>query len=351
MIDFYTAGESHGPELTTIITGFPAQVYISREYIDFELSRRQKGYGRGKRMQIEKDRIKITAGLDRYNKTTGAPVSFSIQNKDYKNWKNKNEKIITAPRPGHADLYGALRHNHDNLRNVIERASARESACRVAAGGFFKQLLLRENIKIFSFVIGIKDREFYKNKFDINPEEMDFVSKSDCLALDLKTEEIIKKEVDEAEKKKDSLGGRVRVIVKGLKAGTGSYSDFRERLDSQLAGALISIPSVKGINFGNLEYSYGYGSSYHDEIINIDNNKIKHSSNNSGGINGGISTGENIYFDLFIKPVPTLRKPLDTVDIKTKKRCEALKERSDIWVCPAIGVIAEAMTSYVLLRQ
>jgi chorismate synthase len=350
-IEFFTAGESHGPCLTGIIINFPSGIKISLDKINNELSRRQRGYGRGGRMKIENDKIIITSGFNSKNITTGAPVSFYIENLDFENWKNKKEHDITTPRPGHADIYGAIKYNEKNIRNIIERSSARETAVRVACGSFFKQYFEKEKIEFYSFVTGIGEYDFYKNKCDITEKEKQFLFKSEFGVFDKKTENLIKKTVDSAIENKDSLGGRVRVIIKGVKTGLGSYVDFRERLEAKLGFAMLSIPSVKGINFGSMDYSYKTGRESHDRIISIGKNTVKHSSNNAGGITGGISTGENIWFDLFIKPVPTLMSPLETVEMFTGQKTLALKERADVWICPAAGVVAEAMAAYVIINE
>ncbi|MGB3477776.1 MAG: chorismate synthase [bacterium] len=350
MIRWLTSGESHGKGLTTIIEGLPAGLLVDIELINYELSRRQKGYGRGKRMQIEKDRVEITSGV-RYGKTIGSPVCLFISNKDYENWKDimeieygKESSKVTSPRPGHADLAGFLKYGFTDIRNVIERASARESAARVAAGTLFKLLLKEFDIQIYSHTIAIGGITIHERKRKI--DEMD---NTPMRCMDPEKEKEMVKRIDEARNKRDSLGGTSEVIATGLCPGLGSYSHYDRRLDARIAHAMLSIPSVKGVEIGEaFENAKKFGSDVHDEIFYKNENGFYHKTNRAGGLEGGVSNGEDIVIHLAIKPIPTLGKPLHSVDIVTKSDRLAQKERADTCVVPAAGVIGEAMLAYVL---
>jgi len=350
MIRWLTSGESHGKGLTTIIEGLPAGLLVDIELINYELSRRQKGYGRGKRMQIEKDRVEITSGV-RYGKTIGSPVCLFISNKDYENWKDimeiehgKESSKVTAPRPGHADLAGFLKYGFSDIRNVIERASARESAARVAAGTLFKLLLKEFDIQIYSHTIAIGGITIHERKRKI--DEMD---NTPMRCMDPEKEKEMVKRIDEARNKRDSLGGASEVIATGLCPGLGSYSHYDRRLDARIAHAMLSIPSVKGVEIGEaFENAKKFGSDVHDEIFYENEKGFYHKTNRAGGLEGGVSNGEDIVIHLAIKPIPTLGKPLHSVDIVTKSDRLAQKERADTCVVPAAGVIGEAMLAYVL---
>ena len=349
-LDLITTGESHGKCLNSIITDFPAGIKIDIDIINEELALRQKGFGRGGRMQIEKDTVDINSGIDKSGFSTGAPICLEIKNKDWDNWKDKDEDILTAPRPGHADLYGTIKYNHKNIRTVIERSSARETASRVAAGSIFKQYLKNFNVTIYSFTTGIEciEKELLKNSID--KKFIKLCRLSDFNTWEKKYEEKFRKTVQSAIDKKDSLGGSLRVVVEGVNPGIGSYVDYKSKLDANIAFAITGIQSVKGITFGNPDYCFSKGSEMHDEIY-WDDNTYKHYTNNSGGIVGGMSTGENIYFDVFVKPVPTLMRPLKTVDINTKQELPAIKERSDVWIVPACGIVCESMTAFIIARE
>ncbi|MFW5781751.1 MAG: chorismate synthase [Candidatus Muiribacteriaceae bacterium] len=350
MIRYFTAGESHGPELTVIIQDIPAGLRIDTAAVDYELQRRQSGYGRGARMKIETDRVRITGGVNSDMVSTGSPVSLVIENKDYINWKNKKNTRVRNPRPGHADIYGLLRNDLHDCRDVLERASARETAARVAAGAIARQMLELIGVKCFSFVAGMYGLGLFDQDYDITEKEYDVVEGSPFRIRKHDIERSIKEIVDDAELNRDSLGGVVRLIIKGADIGLGDYARAENRLDALFASAMMSIPSVKGVIIGNPDYSLMKGSESHDEIF-IKDTTLTHNTNNTGGIVGGMSNGENIYMDIYVKPVPTLMSPLKTIDIDTGEEAEAMKERSDVWVCPALGVIAESMGAIVLAGE
>jgi chorismate synthase len=350
MIRLLTSGESHGKGISAIIEGLPANIPIDIAFINNELIRRQKGYGRGKRMKIEHDKVQILAGL-RYGKTIGSPINLFIPNKDYKNWKDimqiepgKESIRITSPRPGHADLSGILKYNFRDIRNVIERASARETAIRVAAGAIFKLFLKDFGITFYSRTISVGKI----NSIEMNRkyEELD---DTPLRCSDPVKEKQMMKLIDEAKSKKDTVGGITEVVAKGVCPGLGSYSQYDKKLDARIALAMLSIPSVKGIEIGEaFDNLKKFGSTVHDEIFYNTEKGFYRKTNRAGGIEGGISNGEDIIINLAIKPIPTLGKPLHSVDILTKEKRLAKKERSDICVVPAIGVIAEAMLAYII---
>lgn len=337
---FLTSGESHGICLNAIIEGMPAGVSIDKEFIDDELKRRQGGYGRGGRMQIETDRAVIKSGV-RFAKTTGAPICLEIENKDWQNWtvpmsveavdmndpdvaEAVSAKKITRVRPGHADLSGAIKYNHDDVRNILERSSARETASRVAVGGVAKCLLKEFGIESSSRVLNVCGAE---------------------------NEEEIKKVIDEAKEQGDTLGGSVEVTFKNLPVGLGSFVHWDRRLDGQLAQALMSIPAVKSVEIGaGRAVAEMSGSVTHDEMYYNPENGGKYfrKTNNAGGIEGGMTNGEDLVVRVAMKAIPTMKKPLDSVDMETKEPYSAHFERSDTCAVEACGVVAEAMAAIVL---
>lgn len=370
-IRFLTAGESHGPELNIIVDGIPAGLKLLPEDIDLDLARRQGGYGRGGRMKIEKDKVIFTGGV-RLGKTMGGPVSVRILNNDFKNWdvsmspvpqdlndpsvKEKiDAKYISKARPGHADLSGALKYNHEDIRNVLERSSARETTSRVVAGSIFKKLLKSLNIHVLSYVIRIGAISVDEKSLGADYLELYKKSEeSDVRCPDKEVSEKMKKAVDEARSKGDTIGGLTKIIALNLPVGLGSFTHFDKRLNGKIAGALMSVHTVKSVEIGlGKEVGYLYGSEVHDQLeINSewknDRLRYKRKSNNAGGIEGGMSNGEPVVCTVATKPIPTLIKPLDSVDIKTKSNTQAHFERSDICVVPAAGVVLESMMAYVL---
>lgn len=357
MIRFLTAGESHGPGLSSIIDGFPANVPLDLDKINHELYRRQQGYGRGGRMRIEQDKIELLSGV-RFGKSMGSPIGFILRNKDWDNWTDimdqKQEhpgKEITRPRPGHADLAGTLKYDFKDMRNVLERSSARETAVRVAVGAFIKQFLVELDIQIGSHVIQIGD--VFANREDIQDRiaQKDFSEKADkspVRCLDPQAETEMKHLIDHSKSSGDTVGGVAQVIIRNLLPGLGSYIQWDRKLDSQLAAALVGIQAVKGIEIG-LGFSGATrpGSKFHDEIF-YEQKSINRKTNHAGGIEGGMSNGEDIVIQAMMKPIPTLMKPLASVDLKTKESFKAHKERSDITAVPALSVICEAVVAPVI---
>ncbi|MBI2996559.1 MAG: chorismate synthase [Candidatus Melainabacteria bacterium] len=368
---FLTAGESHGPELNIIVDGVPAGLELLAEDINKDLHRRQSGYGRSGRMKIEKDKVIFTGGV-RLGKTIGGPVSVRILNNDFKNWeismspfpqdinnpeiKEKiNSTYISKVRPGHADLAGAIKYGHEDVRNVLERSSARETTSRVVAGSICKKLLKDLDIQVVSYVLRIGSVSVELNSLGTNYKELfKKAESSEVRCPDVKTSELMKKAIDEAKLKGDTLGGLIQVIAVGVPVGLGSYIQWDKRLNGRIAYALMSVHTVKSVEIGlGKEVSKLYGSQAHDQIY-IDpewkNDKLryKRKTNNAGGIEGGISNGEPIVCTVATKPIPTLIKPLDSVDIKSKTNAQAHFERSDICAVPVTGVVLESMLAYVL---
>ena len=358
MLRFFTAGESHGPCLTAIVEGFPAGVTVSISSINNDLARRQQGYGRGGRMKIEKDEVQIRSGV-RWGESLGSPITLVVDNKDWRNWEkrmspfpeDRDEKIaVTRPRPGHADLTGALKYHHYDVRNILERASARETTARVAVGGLAKCLLSAFAIKIMGYVTEIggivanHDQMAVEDTFaraEVSPVRM----------ADPQAEEKIIAFIDQCKKQGDTLGGVVEVVAIGLPPGLGSFAQWDRKLDGRLGYALMSLQAVKGVEVG-LGFTTARlpGSRVHDEI-SFDQEKgfIRH-GNNSGGMEGGMSTGEPLRVRVAFKPLSTLMRPLHSVDIRTKEPVEATIERSDVCAIPAAAVIAESVVSFVLAQ-
>ncbi len=344
MLRFLTAGESHGMGLVGIIEGLPAGLTIKEQKINSLLQRRQKGYGRGSRMKIEKDRIKILGGLYK-GETIGSPLALYIENKDWANWKDKERVRVTIPRPGHADLAGAFKYGLDDLQRVTERASARETAMRTAVGGAAKIFLKEFDIDVIAYVSTIGKVTLKKKKRSLI-EIKKKAESSLVLCPDKKTSGLMCQEIDLAKSKKETLGGVFEVIVTGVPPGLGSYVHWDRRLDGRLARAILSIPSVKGFEIGEaIENSRKYGSEVHDEIF-VRKSKIYRKTNRAGGIEGGVTNGKEIILRGFVKPVPTLGNPLSSVDILSGKKSKAPLVRSDICVIPAISVIAEAVVAW-----
>lgn len=373
MITFLTAGESHGPQLTAILNGLPAGFRIDPEKLQFQMERRRKGYGRGGRMKIENDQVEIVSGV-RHGLTLGSPITLVIKNNDWENWseimdplapppaglglreKRLNEET-TCPRPGHADLAGGIKYNHHDLRNVLERASARETAARTAVGAVVRQLLESFHVEFASHVVRVGGVELagpYDTRDLSSVRETSEASEVRC--LDLTTSARMIEEIKEAKNSRDSVGGVVELIVRGLPVGLGSYVQGGERLDAQLAGAFLSIPSVKGVEFGlGFRGAAMRGSQVHDEIrYEPDSAPAKKHfhrlSNNAGGIEGGISNGEDLVARVAAKPISTLNRPLKTVDVVTKQAAEAMVERTDHCVIPALAVICEAVAAITLAQ-
>jgi len=349
MIRMLTAGESHGKGLSVIIDGLPSGLSVDQEFINIELKRRQHGYGRGKRMQIESDTVEILSGV-RNGKTIGSPISLWIKNRDYENWKDRmnsgpleTDEPVTAPRPGHADLAGVQKFGLSDVRDVLERASARETTARVAAGALCKQLLKQFDIKFFSHTVSIGS--VASENATRRNEEAEF---SPLRCRDANQEPRMMQLIDRALEEGNTLGGVSEIIATGVCPGLGTYTQWDRRLDARIAAAMTSIPSVKGVAIGDDDINEKPGSESQDEIIYEPKRGFFRKSNHAGGIEGGISNGEDIVVRINIKPLPSLRKPLLSADIRTGKAVEAQKERADICVVPAAGVVAESMLAFVL---
>ncbi|KFZ40530.1 MULTISPECIES: chorismate synthase [Thermoactinomyces] len=352
---YLTAGESHGPQLTVIIEGLPSQLSLDKEKIDRELARRQKGYGRGRRMQIEKDQVKILSGV-RFGKTTGAPVTLVIENRDFTHWKKvmsvdpipeeAEKRKISRPRPGHADLNGAIKYQHRDMRDVLERSSARETAARVAAGAVARLILEECGIRIAGHVIRIGD--VVAEPVDLSFEEMvERAELSPVRCLDQNAEEKMMALIDQAKKEGDSLGGVVETIVQGVPVGLGSHVHWDRKLDAKIARAVVSINAFKGVEFGiGFEAAKRKGSEVHDEILWSKERGFYRRTNRLGGLEGGMTTGEPIIVRGVMKPIPTLYKPLQSVDIETKEPFQASIERSDSCAVPAASVVMENVVAW-----
>jgi len=347
MLRFLTAGESHGPALVGIIEGLPAGLKIDEEKINFDLMRRQKSYGRGYRMKkIEKDMVEIVGGL-RNGITIGAPLALQIKNKDWEIRKKRKSRVKTIPRPGHADLAGTIKYRFADIQDVIERASARETAMRTAIGAVAKILLAKFGVDIISHVIRIGRAKVSRQlpKFDEIKKE---VAKSPVYCAVPQVSKKMCLEIDRAKKIGDTVGGVFEVVAINLPVGLGSYVHYDRKLEGKLALAIMSIPSVKAVEFGDgIRNAFRYGSKVHDEII-IKSNELTHRTNHAGGIEGGVTNGEPIILRGFAKPISSLKEPLKSVDIRGGKRTCAPYVRSDVCVVPAAGVIGEAMTAWVL---
>lgn len=344
MLRFLTGGESHGEALSAILEGMPAGLKIDAKTIDEELVRRQKGYGRGERMKLEKDHVKIISGLKK-GVTLGSPLTLIIENKDF-----SIERLpeITRPRPGHADLAGAIKYGYKDIRNVLERASARETATRVAVGAICKIFLAEFRIEVLSHVVMIGNVKAHTEGMSFEQIE-DKSQGSTISCADDAAEKIMLEEIDKARDSGDSLGGTFEVILKNVPAGLGNYIQWDRRLDAAFSGAIMSIPGIKVVEIGQgIEVSRRLGSKSHDEIFFDKERGYFRKTNFAGGIEGGLSNGENIILKGYMKPISTLKRPLSSVDILTKEKVLAQVERADVCAVPSAGVIAEAMSAYVI---
>jgi len=361
MMRYLTAGESHGPQLTTIIEGLPAGMPLEAEDINRELSRRQKGHGRGRRMQIEKDTVQMVSGV-RHGYTLGSPVALVVENNDWKHWtkimgvepleigeEDEIKRVISRPRPGHADLNGALKYGHRDMRNVLERSSARETTVRVAAGAVAKKLLSLLGIKVASHVTEIGGVKSSVHSYNSIEELKEITENSPVRCLDPVAEKDMMKAIDDAKANGDSIGGIVEVIVEGMPPGVGSYVHYDRKLDAKLASAIISINAFKGVEFGiGFEAARKPGSEVHDEITWNEAEGYSRKTNRLGGLEGGMSTGMPIIVRGVMKPIPTLYKPLQSVDIESKEPFSASIERSDSCAVPAAAVVAESVIAWEL---
>ena len=347
MLTFTTAGESHGKCLIVIVNGFPAGIQLDESDINAELKRRQGGFGRGGRMQIESDKVCILSGV-RKSTTIGSPICLKIENKD-----SKIDVLpdVTRPRPGHADLAGIIKYGQKDVRNILERASARETAARVAAGALAKILLARFDIEVLGYVKsigGISSKKIVKNPNEILKNR----NKSKVYCLDKLSEAKMVEKIKKAKRDGDSLGGVIEVMAFGVPPGLGSHTQWELRLDGILAGALMSVQGIKGVEIGlGFGFDKKFGSQVHDEIFySEDRDAFSRTTNNAGGIEGGMTNGEVVIARAVMKPIPTLMKPLRSVDIITKKPKSASTERSDVCAVPAVSVVGEAVMAFGIAR-
>jgi chorismate synthase len=364
MLRYFTSGESHGEALVAFLSGLPAGLEVDQEFVDRELWRRQQGFGRGGRMKIETDRAHFLSGVH-HGKTIGSPISVVLENRDWQNWKESlpvetgdpaKHKRVASPRPGHADLAGALKYDFSEARYVLERASARESAARVAIGALAKLLLRELGVEVLSHVIAvgavsIADREILWEQI------VPLAGKNEVLlsCADADAERRMKEEVDKVLRTGDSVGGVFEVVAHNVPPGLGSYVQWDERLDAQLAAAVMSLQAVKAVEIGSaIDAAHSPGSAVHDEIGYQDDagfSGFTRTRNNAGGLEGGVSNGQEIRVRGYLKPISTLRRPLQSVDFTTREPVKAAYERSDVCVVPAAGVAAEAMVALTLARS
>ncbi|HDG9729247.1 TPA: chorismate synthase [Staphylococcus aureus] len=358
---YLTSGESHGPQLTVIVEGVPANLEIKVEDINKEMFKRQGGYGRGRRMQIEKDTVEIVSGV-RNGYTLGSPITMVVTNDDFTHWRKimgaapisdeerENMKhTITKPRPGHADLVGGMKYNHRDLRNVLERSSARETAARVAVGALCKVLLEQLDIEIYSRVVeigGIKDKDFYDSEtFKAN------LDRNDVRVIDDGIAQAMRDKIDEAKNDGDSIGGVVQVVVENMPVGVGSYVHYDRKLDGRIAQGVVSINAFKGVSFGEgFKAAEKPGSEIQDEILYNTELGYYRGSNHLGGLEGGMSNGMPIIVNGVMKPIPTLYKPLNSVDINTKEDFKATIERSDSCAVPAASIVCEHVVAFEIAK-
>lgn len=358
---YLTSGESHGPQLTVIVEGVPANIEIKVEDINKEMFKRQGGYGRGRRMQIEKDTVEIVSGV-RNGYTLGSPITMVVTNDDFTHWRKimgaapiseeereNMKRTITKPRPGHADLVGGMKYNHRDLRNVLERSSARETAARVAVGALCKVLLKQLDIDIYSRVVeigGIKDKDFYDSEtFKAN------LDRNDVRVIDDSIAQAMRDKIDEAKNEGDSIGGVVQVVVENMPVGVGSYVHYDRKLDGKIAQGVVSINAFKGVSFGEgFKAAEKPGSEIQDEILYNSEIGYYRGSNHLGGLEGGMSNGMPIIVNGVMKPIPTLYKPLNSVDINTKEDFKATIERSDSCAVPAASIVCEHVVAFEIAK-
>ncbi|MGC8499292.1 MAG: chorismate synthase [Acidimicrobiales bacterium] len=362
MLRFLTAGESHGPALSVIVEGLPAGLPVSADEIVDELARRRLGYGRGPRMRFERDELRIVGGV-RHGRTLGSPVALEIANTEWPKWEQEMSaasgqpsRRLTAPRPGHADLAGMQKYGFDDARDVLERSSARETAARVAAGSLAKALLARIGVRVFSHVVRIGSVAL-ESGYRPGPDDLDAIDANEVRCADAAVSELMVAEIRAAAKEGDSLGGIVEVLVFGVPVGLGSYVQWDRKLDGRLAGALMSIPAVKGIELGDgWTQAAQRGSQAHDAIFVDptlrDAGGFGRRSDHAGGLEGGVTSGAPLVLRAAMKPLATLNRPvLETVDLSTGESTVSFKERTDVTAVPALGVVAEAMTAVILADE
>jgi chorismate synthase len=350
-----TAGESHGPGLTCIIEGIPAGLQLEREALDRDLARRQLGHGRGGRMKIESDRADVTGGV-RHGRTLGGPIAIQVRNRDFANWEERmnpwpvegDTPEVHLPRPGHADLVGTQKYGLSDVRDILERASARETAARVAGGAVAKEFLRALGVEVFSHVLQITSVSAPR-PVDLTPDDFAHVDESPVRCLDPEATRAMVNEINELRKQNESLGGVFEVRAFGLVPGLGSHISWEERLDGRLAMAILSIQALKAVAIGDgFEVAGLPGSLAHDEIFYNEQRGYYRETNRAGGVEGGMTTGDPLVVRGSMKPLPTLTKPLRSVDIETHEPAQALRERTDSCTVPAAAVVAEAMVAFVL---
>ncbi|MGE5703473.1 MAG: chorismate synthase [Clostridia bacterium] len=356
---YFTAGESHGPQLTAIIEGIPSNLPFSIEKINFQLERRQKGHGRGRRMQIEKDQVKVVSGV-RHGYTTGAPITLVVENRDWTHWQTimsvepveegEAKRRVSRPRPGHADLNGAIKYHQRDMRNILERSSARETTMRVAVGAVARQLLEAFGIQVAGQVLRIGEVEAERVELPIE-EQIERTENSPVRCLDKDAEQKMMQLIDKAKEDGDSLGGLVEVRVEGVPIGLGSHVQWDRKLDGRLSQAVMSIQAFKGVEIGiGFEAAGKPGSQVHDEIVWSEENGYSRTTNRAGGLEGGMTNGMPVIVRGVMKPIPTLYKPLMSVDIDSKEAFSASIERSDSCAVPAASVVAEAAVAIEIAR-
>lgn len=360
-MEYVSAGESHGPALTAIVTGVPAGLSISEKNINSDLARRQGGYGRGGRQKIEKDRVQVLSGV-RFGKTLGSPVCLSIKNDDWENWTDRMAVFgdepadlvrEVTPRPGHADLLGVLKNDQTDCRNILERSSARETAIRVAASGIAREFLAEVGVEVYSYVVsiggvGMIEEDPMRDSADYRPLAIEM---SELRCPDEEATEAMKARIDEAKELGQSLGGTFRVVVNGLLPALGGFEEARNRLTSKLGGALFSIPAIKGVEFGiGFKNAEVLGHEAHDEIYLDKKKGFMRRTNRAGGLEGGMTTGMPLIMTAAMKPIPTQIDPLNTVNIDTLEVDKASTERSDVCAVPAASVVAEAEVAFIIAQ-
>ncbi|EJO5346455.1 chorismate synthase [Clostridium botulinum] len=355
MLRFLDAGESHGKALTAIIEGLPSNINIDIDFINKELKRRQTGYGRGKRMSIEKDKVEIWSGV-RANKTTGNPITLIIYNKDYDNWKELMDKEVEdkdkifVPRPGHGDLVGYIKYNTGDIRNVIERTSARETAIRTAVGAMCKYILKLLGIDIRSKIQSIG--EIFDENVDIYDEHV-YRGIEDSLlrCYNRKVEKNMMDEIDNCKKEGDTIGGSIYISIKGMPIGIGSYTQWDRKLDALLSYSIMSVQGIKAIEFGEGLDLSKRGSTFNDEIYYDEDNNIKRKTNNAGGIEAGVSNGEDIIIKAYMKPIPSIKKTIKTISLKDKTNVQNRYERSDVCGVVPASIVLENVCAFEILKQ
>lgn len=347
---FLTAGESHGPELTTILDGLPAGLELDLKELDRQMARRQKGYGSGGRMKIEKDAVNITSGV-MAGKTTGGPIAIKLINRDYVKWRDRDVPPLTVPRPGHADLTGAIKYGYTELRLSLERASARETASRVAAGAICKQLLATLGITVGSYVVQIGPIEAQIDENMSYPERFAAAEENEVRCPVAATAEAMRAHISEVMQAKDTAGGVFEVIALGLPPGLGGYMQWDQRLDARLIWSVASIQAIKGVEVGRaFDNATRPGSEVHDEIFGDDQGRLIRRSNNSGGFEGGISTGEPVIVRAAMKPISTVLNPRRSVDLASGEESTTVYERSDFCAVPRAAVVGEAMVAFTITQ-